>query len=145
METGREDREVNAMLPARVKRATKGVGSFLNIYFSLYDAEAHLWIYLCHWELIDGTHKVETSSSISNEATVAQFFSGESLLSLETEGPEVRLILSEAKKLVLHADRNEYGDEDLLILYIPGRPPFGYGPVPGSSSDYGWNTDDSLP
>jgi hypothetical protein len=143
MEPGSVFQYISALFPARITKASKGFGSFLNIYFSVDESrEGHIWIYLCHWKLFHGEDLVESSGSITAEEKIIRFFSGENLLSLDVSGLEVSITISQGKRLVMCADQTEYGNEDILIIYTPGRPPIGYGPRPGCPRDYGWNLDE---
>lgn len=143
MEIGDKRKDINSFLPAPINRVSKGVGSFVNVYFKIDpETEGHIWIYLCDWALLNGESKLESSMTIQDDLKLRTFFSGERLFRLETMGPKSALILSAGKRLDMQANRAEYGDDDMFITYIPGQPPAGYGPVPGSPDEYGWNFDD---
>jgi hypothetical protein len=141
MATGKKG-EINTFLPAQVTRISKGVGSFVNLYFEIDpNIEGHIWIYLCDWVLMDGQSEIENSTTIRDDSKLRTFFTGERLLRVDTLGPKAALILTGEKRLEIQANRQEYGDDDMLITYIPGHPPAGYGPAAGTTNEYGWNVD----
>jgi hypothetical protein len=41
----------------------------------------------------------------------------------------------------MFAATDDYGNEDVFIIYSPGLPAFGYGPCPDSAEDFCWNMD----
>ncbi len=82
------------LLPLKVKRFTKGYGSFL--FFELLRNESEfpveIWIYLCDWRLVDGNGVLSTSDGDSSPFNFTDVFN---------EKKQKLLALNEPKKRAL--------------------------------------------
>lgn len=110
--------------------ATLGVGSFIHLEFgSLYEfkrrngaighkGESELFIYLCDWDIADGSKTLVGSEEISpeNEA-ILEVFLGKSLTQIRrTSANEIEAVFSNNIRIVMR--QGDYDDiDDYFMLY----------------------------